>query len=69
MERGIPHAVFLTGCIRWDIDVSRDISAVLRHGRGTRTYRELRLLGIDRRIRDRGFSDTFTALQDSPDRR
>jgi 2-phospho-L-lactate guanylyltransferase len=60
MERGISYSVFLNGCLRWDIDSPRDIAVVLSHGRGTRTYRALCTLGIDRRFQTGVFSETIT---------
>lgn len=68
LERGISYSVFSAGCLRWDIDCPRDIAAVLSQGRGTRTYRELCTLGIDKRFQAAGFSETITEAADEPAR-
>jgi 2-phospho-L-lactate guanylyltransferase len=65
-ERGISYSVFSAECLHWDIDTPRDIAAVLSHGRGTRTYRELCMLGIDKRFKAGGFSGTLTEAADEP---
>jgi hypothetical protein len=38
------------GCLFWDLDDPSDIPPIVTNGYGTRTYRKIVELGIDKRI-------------------
>jgi 2-phospho-L-lactate guanylyltransferase len=56
-EKGVSYNICSTFDLLWDIDCPGDIPAIMHHGCGTRTYREIFNLGINYRVQSNNYSD------------